>query len=67
MSTYESMELLGMQADRIDSLIHAMQLPLPAAIHLQALREALPGIRDTLRQVYVIETQDDPWATHPPQ
>jgi hypothetical protein len=65
MPTYESMELLGMQADRIDDLIGALALPLPDSLHVQALREALPGIRNRLRRVYVLETGDDPWATHP--
>jgi hypothetical protein len=64
-STYESMELLGMQADRIDSLIGALQLPIPDALHLKAMRAILPEIRDALRRVYVIETQDDPWETRP--
>lgn len=67
MSTYESMEMLGTAADRIDSLLGAMSLPLPAQMHLEQLKLVLPEIRDQLRQVYKLETGDDPWSTHPSQ
>jgi hypothetical protein len=58
----ESMEVLGDQADRIADILGALQLPLPDALHLRAIRECLPSIRDALRRVYVTETGDDPWG-----
>jgi len=51
----------GKVADTVDNLLHAMTLPLPDKLHLQALREALPSVRDRLRVIYVEQTGDDPW------
>jgi hypothetical protein len=61
MSTYENMERLGMLADRIDNLIGALQLAMPPQFHVEQLRSALPEIRDGLRNVYCVETGDNPW------
>lgn len=62
MATYESMEMLGMQADTLENLLGAMKLPLPAQMHLDMLRPALEGVMQKLREVYVLETGDNPWA-----
>lgn len=61
MSTYESMEVLGEQADTIANLLAAMNMPLPPQLHLDALRPALTDVLAKLRQVYVTETGDNPW------
>jgi hypothetical protein len=58
-------ELIGQVADRLDNLIGALQLPLPPQIHVAQLGRALPEVRDTLRLIYIAETGEDPWATHP--
>lgn len=58
----ENAEKLGKASDTIDNLIHAMQLPLPPATHLAALKASLPALRDELRKVYVSETGQDPWT-----
>jgi hypothetical protein len=63
--TYESMELLAMQAETLDNLIGALSLPMPAQVHLYQLKARLPEIRDALRRVYTAETGDNPWETHP--
>ena len=60
----DSMEELGKASDTIDNLLGAMQLPLPAQLHLDQLRRSLPEIRDTMRRVYVERTGDNPWDTH---
>jgi hypothetical protein len=62
---YTHAEQIGRLADRVDNLAHALQLPLPAAMHVEQLRAALPEIRDALRLIYTAETGDDPWSTHP--
>lgn len=59
--TYESMELLGMAADTLDNLYHALMLPLPPAMHVEQLKAALPDVIARLRKVYVAETGDNPW------
>jgi hypothetical protein len=61
-STYESMERFGMAIDTLDNLICALQLPLPAPIHVEQLKLALPKVSADLKAVYVTETGDDPWA-----
>lgn len=58
-------EQIGLAADRVDNLIGALQLPLPAQMHVDQLRRALPELRDTLRLIYIAETGEDPWGTHP--
>lgn len=65
MSAHESMEAVGTAADDIDNLLAAMSLPLPAQLHLDALKASLPEIRDRLRLVYKTEVGDDPWEGKP--
>jgi hypothetical protein len=62
---YTHAEQIGRLADRVDNLAHALQLPMPAAMHVAQLRAALPEIRDALRLIYTAETGEDPWSTHP--
>jgi hypothetical protein len=57
----ENAEDLGKAADTVDNLIHAMMLPMPSAVHLQALKESLPALRDRLRAIYIAETGENPW------
>jgi hypothetical protein len=64
-TTHPLAQVVGETADTIDSLVHAMKLPMPATTHLEALRVTLPRIVETLRKVYVAETGENPWATHP--
>jgi hypothetical protein len=54
-------EQLGLLADRIDNLLGAMQLSMPAQFHLDQLKAALPGLRDQLRLIYIAESGEDPW------
>lgn len=51
----------GQVADTVDNLISALTLPLPDKLHLQALRESLPSVRDRLRAIYVEQTGENPW------
>lgn len=55
------MDELSELVERIDNLIVAMTLPVPAEIHLSALRESLPEIRDELRSVYFKMGGTDHW------
>lgn len=59
--TYESMEVLGEQADTLNNLLGAMQLPLPAEQHMAMLKPALFRVMEKLREVYVTETGENPW------
>lgn len=59
-------EKIGQLADRVDNLVHALQLPLPPVLHVQQLREVLLQIRDALRLVYTEQMGEDHWETPPP-
>lgn len=59
--TRENMEALGEQADTLDNLLSAMQLPLPPQMHLDALRPSLLQVMEKLREIYVAETGYNPW------
>ncbi len=56
---------LGVLADRVDNLLGALMLPIPDAVHVKAMKECLPDIRDRMRAVYVAVTGDDPWEDRP--
>lgn len=52
---------LGLAADRIDNLLAAMELPLPPDQVTHALKSSMTDVRDDLREVYVSETDKNPW------
>lgn len=52
---------LGRVVDRLDNLIAALSLPMPAAIHLAALKSAIPEIRAVVHRAYVEVAGEDPW------
>lgn len=58
-------EELAQQIDRLDSLASALSLPMPAAMHVESLRSALPNVVRSLKAEYTRATGDNPWSTHP--
>jgi hypothetical protein len=58
-------ERLGLAADRLENISHALRLPIPHAIHVDALRSQLPEVVKELRAAYVGITGENPWETHP--
>ena len=54
-------ELVVETIDRLNNLIAAMTLPMPAEIHLKALKESLPEIRDGLKEAYLDAGGEDHW------
>jgi hypothetical protein len=46
MSAVDLAERAGLLADRIDNCIHALLLPMPAELHVKALRGILPELLD---------------------
>jgi hypothetical protein len=58
-------DTLGEIADSMDSLVHAMKLPMPAQFHLDSLKATLPALVKQLRDLYVAETGENPWEDHP--
>ena len=55
-------EDLGTIVEEVQNLAAALTLPVPDAIHAQAFKERIPGIRDRLRAVYVGLLGGDPWT-----
>jgi hypothetical protein len=60
--TEEQKERLGVLIDGIDNLAHALQLPMPASIHVDAMRSSLPEKVAELKQIYVEITKENPWG-----
>lgn len=57
----EAIERVGELADKIDNLLHAMQLPLGADFHLAQIRTQFPVMRDELRAIYTELSGANPW------
>jgi hypothetical protein len=55
-------EKFGVLIDSIDNLAHALQIQMPATVHVQALRESLPEKVKELKEVYVEITGENPWT-----
>jgi hypothetical protein len=47
----ETAEKVGEVADSLDNLIHALMLPMPADLHIKALKESLPVQMNALRSI----------------
>ena len=63
--TMKHAEELGKAADTVDNLCAAMSMPMAPQLHLIALKQSLPALRDVLRLIYVNETGENPWSTLP--
>jgi hypothetical protein len=58
----DELTALGEQADRIDSLVAGLVMPLPAQFHLDQLREILPDISNRIKRFVVQTSGEDPWG-----
>lgn len=57
----DPLEQLGTLIDELDNLAHALNIPLPAEMHVEQLRLALPEKVERLKTVYVDITGENPW------
>lgn len=57
----ESLDQIGEIKDTIDNLIHATDLAMPAEFHLNCLKDELKQIEQTLKEIYVKESGENPW------
>lgn len=57
----ELAEKIGFLADRVDNLVAALTIPMPADFHIKALKESLPEIAKELKQIVIQETGENPW------
>jgi hypothetical protein len=58
----EAQEQLGQLIDELDSLTHALAMPLPDAMHVQSLRSALPEKVEALKAAFAGVTGENPWG-----
>ena len=57
----DAMEELGKAIDRLDNFAHGLVLPLPDALHVKVLRDALPEVVKELKAWFVAVTGENPW------
>lgn len=57
----EKYEKLGQLIDRIENIQYALNLQIPAEIHLDAVRGSLPEIVKELKASFIEITGNNPW------
>lgn len=57
----EEVEELGGLIDSVDNLAHALQLSLPAEMHVEQMRQLLPEKVEKLKKVFIEITGENPW------
>lgn len=61
----DPMDAIAEQIDKLDNLVCALVLPMPANLHVQALRESLPDVVDSLKAAYLEAGGENHWEHHP--
>lgn len=61
MITEEQKEDLGKLIDEIENLVYALQIPVPADMHVKTLKELIPEKVTRLKKIYVEITGENPW------
>lgn len=56
-----NIEKLAELAETIDIITHSIQLKMPAEFHLNQIKKLLPEWRDSLREIYIDESGENPW------
>lgn len=63
--TPEQADRLGRMADGLDAVLYSAKLPLPPALHLEALTSKIREARDEIVAVVIDATGENPWETNP--
>lgn len=58
----EAIDEIGELVDQCANMLAAGVMPLPPAIHIEALTGGYREMQDKLRTIYVKLAGDDPWA-----
>lgn len=58
----DGIEKLGEAIDRVDSLAHALELPVSDRMHVEQLRELLPSVVAELKAGFEKVTGEHPWG-----
>lgn len=51
----------GEVIDTIDSLLGALEIPMPAEFHVNQMKRELKEVSDKLKRIYVEEEDENPW------
>ena len=54
-------EEFGEIIDRIDNLLGALELPMPAEFHVNQMKHELSDMSEKLKRIYVEEEGENPW------
>lgn len=54
-------EALGVAIDRLDSIANGLNIPMPDAMHVTALKDILPDIVKDLKEAFTDLTGENPW------
>lgn len=57
----EAQEQLGQLVDRLDAIGHALQIPMPAQMHVQNLKTVIPELVTEIKAAFVNVTGQNPW------
>lgn len=57
----ENLEQIAKTASELESLIGAMEIPMPADFHLLQLKTLLPEKVKAIKQAIINETGENPW------
>lgn len=52
---------IGELKDKLDNLLGAMELPMPAEFHLKQMKSQIKDISEELKQMYILLEDDNPW------
>lgn len=54
-------EEFGDIIDRIDNLLGALELPMPAEFHVNQIKSELGEMSEDLKRIYIEEEGENPW------
>jgi hypothetical protein len=58
----DNMDQIGQVSDTLENLLTALTtIPIPAHLHVEALKESLPEQIKLLREAVISETKENPW------
>lgn len=57
----EAVEKLGQAIDRVDSMAHALNIPMSAEFHIEQFKSTLPEIIIELKMAFTELTGENPW------
>ena len=61
----ENLDEIGKIADTLDNLTAAMSMNLPAEMHLEGMKQAIPIVSARLKKAVIAISGEDPWGIDP--